>query len=135
MGPTRIKTSSKLLPDAVLEKLWLEFEIGFCEKVLLTEPENLAALESLGHAYTRCGRVEDGLRIDRCLVTLLPENHIAYYNLACSLSLLGHVDEAIGALERAVRLGYRDFEYLDRDPDLENVRRDARYRTIIKAKK
>jgi hypothetical protein len=134
MGPSKARNGAKLISDAILEKLGLEFEIGFNEKVLLGEPDNVLALESLGNAYTRCGRVEDGLGIDRRLVTLLPESAIARYNLACSLSLLARVDEAIEALTSAVRLGYRDFEYLERDPDLENVRRDARYRAVIRAK-
>ena len=128
------RSFSKLLSDATLERLFTDFEIAFFERVLTCEPDNLAALESLGNAYTRCGRVVEGLEVDERLVRLLPDNAIAHYNLACSLSLLSRVDEAIEVLERAVHLGYRDFEYLERDPDLANVRRDARYRALIKAK-
>jgi tetratricopeptide (TPR) repeat protein len=135
MGRERARQPAKLLSDEMLERLGLEFEIGFCEMVLVSDPHNLAALESLGNAYTRSGRVRDGLEVDRRLVALLPESAIAHYNLACSLSLLGQVDASLEALERAVRLGYRDFDYLERDPDLDNVRRDGRYKAIIKAKR
>ena len=92
-------------------------------------------LESLGNAYTRCGRIEDGLAVDRRLVAIIPKSPIAHYNLACSLSLLGKIDEAIESLEHAVRLGYNDFDYLEHDPDLANVRRDGRYRSLIRARK
>lgn len=135
MAANMSRQGRKLLSEATLERLALGFEIGFFEKVLLGDKDNLAALETLGNAYTRCGRIEDGLSIDERLCDLLPDNAIAHYNLACSLSLLGRLDRAIEVLERAIELGYRDFDYLERDPDLENVRRDARYRALIEARK
>jgi tetratricopeptide (TPR) repeat protein len=131
MGSLAQKRPSKLLRDETLERLALDFEIGFFEKVLLHDPENLDALEVLGHAYTRAGRIEKGLEVDRKLVRMLPENALAHYNLACSLSLLGRIDEALESLERALALGYSDFDYLAQDPDLENVRRDGRYKALL----
>ena len=125
------KPNVMLLPDATLERLGLEFEIGFCEKVLLSQPDNLAALESLGNAYTRAGKIESGLDIDHRLVLLLPESAVAHYNLACSLSLLERVDEALETLVQAVHLGYGDFDYLEGDTDLDNVRHDARYAGLL----
>jgi tetratricopeptide (TPR) repeat protein len=122
----------RLLSQESLDRLALEFEIGFFERVLAHEPHNLAALEVLGHAYTRAGEIEKGLEIDRRLAALLPRNAIVHYNLACSLSLLGRIDEALDVLRRAISLGYSDFEFLARDPDLVNVRRDARYLALLK---
>jgi len=37
---------------------------------------------------------------------------------------------AINALEHALELGYRDFKWLRRDPDLKNIRRHPRYKRI-----
>ncbi len=135
MAASHGRHTAKLLPEATLERIGLAFDIDFCEAVLRSQPENLAALEALGNAYTRVGKIDEGLEIDRRLVRLLPESAVAHYNLACSLSLLARVDEAVETLERAVRLGYRDFDYLERDPDLENVRRDARYKAIVSSAK
>jgi len=123
--------SKRLLPESTLEKIGLDFEVGFYESALESRPDHLGALEALANAYTRRGDVDDGLRVDRRITQILPENPIAHYNLACSLSLAGRIDEALVALERAVSLGYDDFEYLARDPDLANVRKDARYRVLI----
>ena len=126
------RNTRQLLSDDTLNRLALEFEVGFFEAVIRGEPDHIGALEALGNAYTRIGRIEDGLRIDRRLVRLLPHNAVAHYNLACSLSLAGEVEEALDALERAIRLGYSDFEYLERDPDLANVRQHRRYRVLIR---
>jgi tetratricopeptide (TPR) repeat protein len=135
MAASWSKPSSKLLPEATLERLALDFEIGFCEKVLESDSQNLAALESLGNAYTRAGRIEAGLEVDRRLVQLLPASAVAHYNLACSLSLLSRVDEALDTLAQAIHLGYGDFDYLDSDPDLDNVRRDGRYGDVLERAK
>ncbi len=100
-----------------------DFEILFYEKLLEKRPNFIQALSCLGEAYTRKGFYEEGLKIDRKLVQLKPEDPIVHYNLACSLSLLGRTEEALEELKKAVLLGYDDFSYLLEDPDLENVRK------------
>ena len=52
------------------------------------------------------------------LVRLIPENSIAWYNLACSYAVLGMIDPAFFALQRWLELGYRYLHRLRRDPDL-----------------
>jgi hypothetical protein len=54
-----------------------------------------------------------------------------HYNLACSLAILGEVGEALDALEEAVRLGYDDADFLQRDEDLANLREEARFRALV----
>ena len=44
------------------------------------------------------------------------------YNLACSLARLGRTDEALRALDAAIRRGWDDPELLDTDPDLASLR-------------
>ncbi len=100
-----------------------DFEIRFYERLVKERPSFLQALVSLGNAYTRKGFYEEGLAVDKKLVELKPDDPIAHYNLACSLSLLGKAEEAFLELKKAVLLGYEDFDYLLKDPDLENVRR------------
>ena len=48
--------------------------------------------------------------MDQQLSRLQPRNPLVFYNLACSHSLNGEVDRAAAALERALALGYRDFD-------------------------
>ena len=44
---------------------------------------------------------------------------------------MGKVDQAIQTLEHAIALGYHDSTYLQRDPDLEGVRRDPRFKALL----
>jgi len=63
------------------------------------------------------------------------------YNLACAESLAGKLDDAFASLERALGAPERvvDDEHLSSDPDLENMRKDARWekfwRTVVKKEK
>lgn len=114
-----------------LRRAGLDFEIGFFEKVIAREPDHVEALMTLGNNYTARGRYADGLAIDLRLSSLRPQDPLVHYNLACSHSLLGQADEAIASLEKAISLGYRDFDFLMRDKDLDPIRGDARFKRLV----
>jgi Flp pilus assembly protein TadD len=114
-----------------LERIGLEFQAEFLGKACARHPGNFEALSELASILTRLGRVEEGLAADLQLVRLAPKEPVVHYNLACSLALLGRVDAAIDALERAVALGYRDLPHLEDDADLACVRSSPRYRTLL----
>jgi predicted Zn-dependent protease len=99
-----------------------EFEIGFFETVLRRSPRDATVIEILASLYTRQGRLTDGLRMDRRLVRLQPENATAHYNLACSLALTKRNRAALHALQQAVQLGYSDFDWMQQDPDLDSLK-------------
>ena len=40
-------------------------------------------------------------------------------------------DSSLTALKKAIDLGYRDFSFIDKDPDLEFIRKDPRYKEEI----
>jgi tetratricopeptide (TPR) repeat protein len=97
------------------------FELGFFESVLRNDPQCVEAIEILGGLYTKVGRIADGLRMDRKLVRLQPANATAHYNLACSLALSRRYADALRSLRHAIGLGYRDFEWMSHDPDLQGL--------------
>jgi len=107
------------------------FQIDFCEKLLSKNPNFVEALVTLGELYTRRGLYDKGLQIDLRLVELLPQDPICHYNLACSYALLMRPTEAFEALERAITLGYDDFELLEEDSDLKSLRQDPRYKELL----
>lgn len=111
--------------------LTTEFEIAVCEALLSRDPNHIPALAAVGHIYTRAGEHEKALAIDRHLADLLPGDPIAHYNLACSLSNIEEVDEAVVELEKSIELGYTDHQFMQKDPDLENARHHPRWRSLI----
>src|SRR5471032_3158030 len=107
-----------------------EFETQFFEGVLKHNPGDTEVIELLGGLYTKEGRIDEGLRMDRRLVRLAPNNPIAHYNLACSLALKRRKADAVRALRRAVETGYRDLDWLREDPDLASLRDYAAFLEI-----
>lgn len=108
----------------------LEVKISFLEGLIRRDPEYVEALQVLGDHYAQRGEYRQSLKVDRQLSRLEPGNPLVFYNLACSHSLNGELDEAASALEKALRLGYRDFKWLARDPDLDRLRHHPLYRRI-----
>ena len=109
----------------------LDFEIAFYEQLLHEHPDFTDALMALGEANTRRGWHEKGLAIDQQLTHLRTGDAVVWYNLACSYSLLGRIDEALGSLRRAIGLGYDDFEHLGKDPDLLALRQSHQFRRFL----
>jgi tetratricopeptide (TPR) repeat protein len=112
------------------EKRNLETEIGFMEGIILRDPDYVDALQILGDDYTKDGRFLDGLMVDERLSKLRPNDALIQYNLACSYSLTKLYQNAAQAIERAIDLGYRDFRWISRDPDLRSLRRTNHFKRI-----
>ena len=100
----------------------LDTKIQFIEGLVRRDPNYVDALQLLGDHYTQRGRFTEGLHVDERLAQLDPKNALVFYNLACSYSLTDQFDRAIFALERALELGYHDFKWLTKDPDLKKLR-------------
>jgi predicted Zn-dependent protease len=108
----------------------LDAKIEFMEGLVRRDPDYVDALQLLGDHYTQRGRCAEGLKVDEHLARLEPHSPLVFYNLACSCSLTGQFDRAASALETALQLGYRDFRWLARDPDLHQLRQQPIYRDI-----
>ena len=108
----------------------LDIKIGFMEGLVRRDPDYADALQLLGDHYTQRGRYTEGLEVDERLAQLEPGNAVVFYNLACSYSLTDQFDRAALALEKALSLGYRDFAWLAKDPDLKKFRQQPAYDEI-----
>lgn len=108
----------------------LDVKISFIEGIVKRDPQYIEALQILGDFYTARGCFEKSLQVDKQLSGLEPDNSLVFYNLACSYSLNEEYKLAAAALDRAITLGYRDFKWLARDPDLRSLREHPAYRTI-----
>ena len=107
------------------------FEIRFFESVLGRDPGYTEVVEILGSLYTKHGRIADGLKMDRRLVKLQPANATAHYNLACSLALSRRKSAALRSLRNAIDLGYRDFDWMQQDPDLEALKAHPEFLALL----
>ena len=129
-SPLRHKdTKGKLMAAGKIKRK--NFEILFYEKLIEENPNFIQALLCLGDEYTSRGFYLEGLEIDRRLVKLKPEDPYVRYNFSCSLSLMGDEGQSLKELKKAVLLGYEDFSYILKDPDLEKLRKSPLFKEFF----
>ena len=126
--PRRNSARSKRLSRKEVRDL--DTKITFLEGIVKRDGDYVEALQVLGDHYTQRGKYEHSLKVDKQLSRLEPQNPLVFYNLACSYSLNSEFDLAAAALEKSLTLGYRDFKWLARDPDLRLLRKHPLYRSI-----
>jgi adenylate cyclase len=108
------------------------------EKAIAKDPSNATVLASGATALAAIGefqRANDW--IDRALL-LDPDNNIMRYNLACALTTdLNDPDRAIEVLEPYFRttLGVAHIRHAEVDPDLDPIREDTQFKTMLAAAK
>jgi tetratricopeptide (TPR) repeat protein len=114
------------------EQTQRDFEIEFLGRVLERDPFFVEAIRVQANNLAAKGEYTRALQLDRRLVRLIPENSIAWYNLACSYAVLGMIDPAFSTLQRSLELGYRYLDRLRKDPDLKILRRDPRFVRLLR---
>lgn len=108
-----------------------QVEVRFLESILKRKPEDITVLKALADLYTRVGRHKDGLRLDLRLGELCPRESLVWYNLGCSFALVERKGDALEALARAVELGYRDGDWMQKDEDLASLRDDPGFQRLL----
>jgi tetratricopeptide (TPR) repeat protein len=85
----------------------------------------------LGTVFKAMGHVDKAIHYCRKALALDPNLPEAYYNLACYFSLKENAPASLEHLERCYRLGFRDFEWVYRDPDLAFMRGRTNWFALI----
>ena len=109
------------------------FEINFFENLLKKDSKNPETLELLGGLYSKYEMANQALRIDRRLARISPQNPRVWYNLACTLCLLGREREALDSLRRAIELGYDDRNWLMQDSDFSSLKNHPEFQSLVEA--
>ena len=74
------------------------------------------------YVYTLLGQPDKAREaIDKLMTERTVTKDVAY-DYACAYSLLGDTDQAIEWMRKAMSLGFRQFEHIKRDPDMDNIR-------------
>ncbi len=126
----REKNCGKIKKLTHREAREVDVKIAFMEGIVRRDPHYVDALQILGDHYTQLGKYDHSLKVDKQLSRLEPANPLVFYNLACSYALNSEFFLAAAALEKALALGYRDFKWLAKDPDLRCLRKHPLYRSI-----
>lgn len=132
-SPKRARTATS---DSLLAKLserpQFEFELDFYDGLLSRLPDYAEVLNAQAGNFAAAGRFAEGLKITERIVRLRPNDAAAHYALACRHAQLKQRDQALAALRRAIELGFRDVHALNKDKALAALRKDPRFRQLLR---
>ncbi|HET7251355.1 MAG TPA: protein kinase [Gemmatimonadales bacterium] len=106
--------------------------LAVAEKHLELNPDDARALYLGAGALVRLGDRVRGLDWTRRAYAIDSEDPGVLYNVACSYSNMGQVDDAIACLEKAVQNGFGHREWFENDSDLDPLRGDERFQALMK---
>jgi len=99
------------------------------------DPTRPEAFNGIGVTYYARGDYEEALRWYKKALEVDPNFGDAYYNMACVYSLMKKKALAFRYLHIATMNGYAEYQAMEADEDLNNLRGDKRYKEILKAMK
>jgi serine/threonine protein kinase/Flp pilus assembly protein TadD len=103
------------------------------EKHLDLNPNDARALYLGSGALIGIGETDRGLEWAAKAVEIDPDDSAILYNVACTYSNAGRLEEAIDYLERSVSKGFASKEWIVNDGDFEPLREHPRYLALIES--
>jgi tetratricopeptide (TPR) repeat protein len=109
-----------------------ELAVEWIEKYLELNPDEARPYSLGASVLIRLGETERSKQWTQQAMTLVPDDPLVLYNAACNFALLGESDRALDELECALEAGVSIGDWIQHDPDFENVRNHPRFQAIVK---
>ncbi len=103
------------------------------DKLLARFPERSEALHWAAHVELLEKNLDAAAALFEAAMAVGPVEPEMHYDLACVRSLRGDPKGALEELERAIGAGYRNWDWIDKDPDLLAVRADRGFPALLGA--
>ena len=130
-SPFLLAQSLKMMGQDQEASAWRREGIRRAEHVLALNPLDGRAM-SLGALYLlEEGDAERAIEWSERALELNPLDMSALGNGACLQAKLGHANRAIELLERVSAQGWGQRDWLERDPDYDNIRDDPRFQRLL----
>jgi adenylate cyclase len=94
-------------------------------------PDDARAITMGAVSLCRLGEKAKGLEWAERALEIDADDAGVRYNVACLYALEGETARAMGALEEAVRAGFANVDWIKNDPDLDSLRADPRFQTLL----
>jgi len=102
-------------------------------EALLERDSSLQAHYALGHRFITKHRYEEAESVYQKILLRDPSNTTADYALACIRGLQNRVDDAFAFLEKALKDGWKDYNWMQKDTDLASLREQTeRWKALMK---
>lgn len=108
--------------------------LDFFPKYLNKIPEDSRAHIFYAQQLLLGGKKDNAKEEIKVALDLSPDDNVMQYNAACMYSRMNEKKEAIDVLNRIIAAGFLNFEWMKRDPDLENIKNEPEYLELMKNK-
>jgi tetratricopeptide (TPR) repeat protein len=102
------------------------------EKALSIEPDFIQALNNLAVVYTGKGEYDKAISLFKKIIGLRPDSPSVYYYMASIYSEQNKINESIDCIKNAIRTGFKDWDLLKTDKNLENIKGSSYYKDLMK---
>jgi sulfatase-like protein len=139
------RSSRKLLKEApesfaalltrlfVISSVWSDELKDVRDKLLALYPERSEALHWAAHVALVGYDPPAAAALLDAAIAVGPVEPEMYYDRACVHARLGEAKPALSELETAITAGYRNWDWIDKDPDLAAIRSDPGFAQLLKA--
>ncbi len=77
------------------------------------------------------GQNEQAIAWQQQMIENAPTDAGNQYDAACLYARMGKTEDALNAFERCLNLGYRDFQHIEADDDLDAIRKEPRFEQLL----
>lgn len=123
--PSRLDAAQEHLQAGEFAEAARLFEAEIAE-----DPPAAFAWNQLGYCRLSLGDAAGAIEAFQASAEYPNTRQTALYNLACAHSIVGSVEEGVGALQGAIRAGFSDYDLIESDTDLANLRDHPRFAEI-----
>ncbi len=106
----------------------------FYPNYLLHKPEDARAHQFYAFTLERLGRRKEAKEEMSKGIEINPNDLIIVYNAACFYALIGDKRASIQNLKNAIDNGFRNFEYMKHDPDLDSLKEEPDFKALLQGK-
>jgi tetratricopeptide (TPR) repeat protein/4-amino-4-deoxy-L-arabinose transferase-like glycosyltransferase len=108
--------------------------IDHYQKALAIQPTLSQALNSLAIIYATRKEYDKALSFFKRITVVQPDNAGVYYNIACIYARQDMREKSIDWLKKAVEKGYKGWDLIKTDKDLESIRDSSYYKELVKGR-
>jgi tetratricopeptide (TPR) repeat protein len=110
-----------------------ELAIQEFQKILDESPFHFQATYHIAFAYLLAKNYKKSIHHFVIARRIRPQDSLTLYNLACAYSLAGQIDNGLEALEASIDAGFTDHGHISKDPDLNPLRQEDKFKEMLKA--
>jgi len=129
-----LSLSYERIGDTENQNKVLQKSLEVYPRYLSQHPDDSRAHILYSLLLAKLGKKDEAKDVGKKAYDLSPNDAVMLYNLACLFSRLEERAQGVDYLKKACKSGYQNFEWIKRDPDFDNIRKEPGYIELLNGK-